>query len=43
VSAELSHLIVPLKDLDFSGKQLFVRPEDFKIVNEHEDAIKGNS
>jgi ABC-type sulfate/molybdate transport systems ATPase subunit len=41
VSAELSHLIVPLKDLDFSGKQLFVRPENFKIVNQHEDAIKG--
>jgi ABC-type sugar transport system ATPase subunit len=40
ISDDLSKLLVPLKDLEFS-RHLFVRPENFKIVNEHEDAIKG--
>jgi ABC-type sugar transport system ATPase subunit len=41
ISSASSHHLIPLKDLEFNEKKLFVRPENLQIVNKQEDAIRG--
>jgi len=42
LSASASHHLIPLKDLEFNEKKLFVRPEDLRIVSEQDDSLKGS-
>ncbi|HEX8462685.1 MAG TPA: ABC transporter ATP-binding protein [Segetibacter sp.] len=41
LSSSASHHLIPLKDWEFNGKKLFVRPEDFRIVADQNDSISG--